>query len=152
MLYKAFYDLFLEGELMSTQMRICLTICILINIFIPNNIFLPIISVFYPILILSFWVPTIGLILHYLGIRKSHKEVINKTNLTKYSYKVVLIIYLLVFMNVKVNSTTLLSTFIYTILYYISFDSEKIYEMNFKESAALVILSSVTVYITQILI
>ena len=52
----------------------------------------------------------------------------------------------------EVEDYTLLSTFIYTILYYISFDSEKIYKMNFKESAALVIVSLVTIYMTQILI
>ena len=148
-IYNILYDLFFEGFLMSTQMRLIMTSAIILNLIFPHKLFIEIIKVFYPILILSFWVPTIGLILHYLNIRKSHKEVINKTNLTKYSYKVLLIIYVLCFLDIRVTPRSLLTTLIYICLYAVAFDAEDIYQMNLKESLGLILLTLITIIIIQ---
>lgn len=148
-IYNILYDLFFEGFLMSTQMRIIMTTSIVLNLVYPHKFFIEIIKVFYPILILSFWVPTIGLTLHYLNIRESHKEVINKTNLTKYSYKILLLLYVLCFLDIRVTKKSLLTTLIYISLYSVAFDAKDIYQMNFKESFGLIILTLITIIIIQ---
>ena len=148
-LYKIFYDLFLEPFLMSSQVRIVLSISIILSLITKAKVFYDIIHIFYLPLMLTFMMPTLGIISYYLKLRKekSNGKVLTQTNITKYSYKILLLIYLIFIIKVKINKKIFIASMIYILLYYTSFDSKEIYDVN-KLELGIIYISSLAVVLS----
>lgn len=146
-IYKIFYDLFLEPFLMSSQVRIVLSLSIILSLITKAKIFNAIIHIFYIPLMIAFMMPTLGIISYLFNLRKKklNEKVLTQRNITKYSYKILLLIYLLFITKVKINKKIFIASTIYILLYYASFDSKEIYNVNNLDLAIIYISSLIVV-------
>jgi hypothetical protein len=143
-LKKIFTSLFLEFKYGSVIVRLALTLLIILHFILQNEIIEKLILVFYILLIISIVLPLMAVVGNTLGYKNEFiKNEINflKSYPLNFIYKIVLLIYILLFIKSKITKEIIIISILFILGYYLTNDIKNLYKTTFKLELLLIILS-----------
>ena len=151
-LKKLFRNLFLKTEYVSVKLRISLTILILLHLLTKNTVIEYLIIIFYIPLILAVIGPLSGVFGYYVGV--DNKYVNNeikyfKKNLINLSYKILLLIYIIVFIKRDLSEDIICLSIIICILFYLTTDVKKLYKTDYCQDIFLLVLTGISTILLE---
>lgn len=143
-LKKIFTSLFLEFKYGSVIVRLALTLLIILHYILQNEIIEKLILVFYILLIISIVLPLMAVVGNTLGYKNEFiKNEIDflKSNPLNFIYKIVLLIYILLFIKSKITKEIIIISILFILGYYLTNDIKNLYKTTFKQELLLIILT-----------
>ena len=147
-LRKVFTSLFLEFKYGSVIVRLALTLLIILHFILHNEIIEKLILVFYIILIMSIVLPLMAVVGNSLGYKTDFiKNEIDflKSNPLNFIYKIVLLIYILLFIKSKITKGIIIISILFILGYYLTNDIKNLYKTNKKQELLLIILTALSI-------
>jgi len=143
-LKKIFTSLFLEFKYGSVIVRLALTLLIILHYILQNEIIEKLILVFYILLIVSIVLPLMAVVGNSLGYKNefiNNKIDFLKSNPLNFIYKIVLLIYILLFIKSKITKEIIIISILFILGYYLTNDIKNLYKTTFKLELLLIILT-----------
>lgn len=155
-----FRNLFMKTEFMSVQIRLVLTLLILLHIFCYNEKLEYFILIFYLPLIMAIISPLLGIIGYVMGFKNTYIEneiaymEFNTSNfkikIFQPLYKVILLFYIVKYVKSNLTLDILVFSVVYIIGYYFLSDVKNLYKTNIKHDLLIVSMSIATLLLLEL--